>query len=170
MKQAATIEEIIKHLTELGAGNHPDNVANIHALPRYYLISLAEDEFMDLVFLQTETLSKIVPADADRRLKAVAQRASELPPTETNLGSNWDIAAMLARFRQTDYRQRNYRLPALVLRDTRSSECHWAPNGWYLQDGSHRALAYCMTILAGEIQYFQQLAFCATSKHFDRSP
>ena len=26
-----------------------------------------------------------------------------------------------------------------------------------------------MTIIAGEIQYFPQLAFCATSKHIERS-
>ena len=100
--------------------------------------------------------------------------ASGLPPPQADISTaaNKGINAIKRRFLENLFhnRQRNYRLPALVLRDTRSSECHWAPNGWYLQDGSHRALAYCMTILAGEIQYFQQLAFCATSKHFDRSP
>lgn len=169
MIRPATIAEIEDHLIKLGGGNHPDNMATIQAFPRHYLLSLAEQEFMDLVFLATPKLSKIVPSDSDRRLRAVAQRASQLLPTETNLGSNWDIAATLARFRDSDFQQPDFRLSAFVLRDTRDSERRWTSDGWYLQDGSHRALAYCMMILAGQIQYSSQLAFCATSKHINPS-
>jgi hypothetical protein len=162
--RSATIEEIAEHLVKLGAGNHDDNMRTVRAFPRHFLLSLDEQAFMDLVFLQIPTLGKIVPSGSDRRLRAVAQRASRLLPAENHLGSNWDLAAMLARFRKSDFRQPDFRLPPFVLRDTRDSERIWPRAGWYLQDGSHRALAYCMTVLHGEIQYSPQLAFCATSK------
>ncbi len=127
MNRPATIDEIVEHLIKLGAGNHDDNTATIREFPRHYLLSLTEQEFMDLVFLQTKTLSKIVPPDCDRRLRAVALRASQLLSTEANLGSNWDLTTTLARFRQADFRQPDFRFPAFVLRDTRGSERRWAP-------------------------------------------
>jgi hypothetical protein len=170
MMRGATIDEIEAHLLSLGAGNQEDNMKVIREFPCHYLLTLAEQDFMDLVFLQTPTLSKIVPTDSDRRLNAVARRASQLSPTDAKLGGNWDIASTLSRFRASYLRQPECRLPAFVLRDARGSECDWAAEGWYLQDGSHRALAYCMVILTGEMRYSPQLAFCATSRHVDRAP
>jgi hypothetical protein len=169
MIRRATIDEIEEHLLRLDGGNHEDNMKIVREFPRHYLLTLAEQDFMDLVFLQRKALSKIVPTDSDRRLRAVAQRASQLSPPETNLGSNWDIATTVSRFRESYLRQPNLQLPALVLRDTHGSECQWSADGWYLQDGSHRALAYCVMILTGEMQYCSQLAFCATSRHIDPS-
>jgi hypothetical protein len=168
MIRPATIDEIEAHLRALGAGNHEDNMKIVREFPRHYLLTLAEPDFQSLVFLQMRTLSKIVPMDSDRRLAAVARRASQLPPTEGNLGSNWDIAATVKRFRET-HPGRSCHLPEFVLRDTRGSERQWAADGWYLQDGSHRALAYCMAIAAGEMQYSPQPAFCATSRHINQS-
>ena len=166
MIRRAIIDEIEMHLLALGAGNHEDNMKIVGEFPRHYLLTLAEPDFQSLVFLQTPTLSKIVPPDSDRRVAAVARRASRLPPPEANLGSNWDISATFTRFRDA-YLGQPCHLPAFVLRDTRGSERQWAADGWYLQDGSHRALAYCMAIVAGEMQYSPQQAFCATSRHID---
>jgi len=168
MLRRATIDEIEAHLRALGAGNHEDNMQIVREFPRHYLLSLAESDFQSLVFLQTRALSKIVPAGLDRRLGAVARRASELPPREMNLGSNWDISATVDLFRGR-YVGQPCHLPALLLRDIRGSERQWAEDGWYLQDGSHRALAYCMTMVSGEMQYASQWAFCATHRHLDES-
>ena len=168
MIRHATIDEIEAHLRALGAGNHEDNMKIVREFPRHYLLTLTESDFQNLVFLQTRTLSKLVPPDSDRRLAAVARRASRLLPAEANLGSNWDITATVTRFRDA-YPSPSCDLPAFVLRDTRGSERQWAAEGWYLQDGSHRALAYCMAIVAGEMQYSPQLAFCATSRHINES-
>lgn len=163
--RSATVSEIEDHLLKLGGGNHEDNVARITEYPRHYLISLTDQAFLDLVFMESRTVCKIVPPDSDRRLKAVAQRALNLSPTDTNLGGNWDIASIRIRFEGSNFRDPNFRLPALVLRDTRDSETRWSPDGWYLQDGCHRALGYCMAILAGDAEFRPQLAFCATSKN-----
>jgi hypothetical protein len=164
MIRSATIEEIERHLISLGGGNHVDNMKVIRKFPRHYQMSLTETELNELVFLQRSTVSKIVPPNSDRRLKAVAQRARELSPTEATLGSNWDITVLITRFRQFSLSEPKIHLPALVLRDTHGTESDWSPGGWYLQDGSHRALAYCMMILAGEMEYQEQLVFCATFK------
>jgi hypothetical protein len=169
MIRRATIDEIEAHLRALGGGNHEDNMKIVREFPRHYFLTLVEPDFQSLVFLQTRTLSKIVPAHSDRRLVAVARRASQLSPTEANLGTNWNIAVTVRDFREM-YPGRSCHLPALVLRDTRGSERQWIADGWYLQDGSHRALAYCMAIVAGEMQYSPQPAFCATSRHINESP
>ena len=168
MIRRVTIDEIEAHLRALGGGNHEDNMKIVREFPRHYILTLVEPDFQSLVFLQRRILSKIVPTDSDRRLAAVARRASQLSPTAANLGSNWDIGATVTRFREM-YPGRSCRLPALVLRDTRGSERRWVADGWYLQDGSHRALAYCMAIVAGEMQYSPQPVYCATSRHIDES-
>jgi hypothetical protein len=160
----SAIHEIEIHLLKLGGGNHEDNMKAIREFPRHYLMSLAEQDFMDLIFLETPKLSKLVPAGSDRRLKAVARRATQLLPVETNLGSNWNIAKIRAQFRDFRIEQPNEQMPAFVLRDTRSSERQQAPYGWHLQDGCHRALGLCMAILNGEAQYYPQVAYCATNK------
>jgi hypothetical protein len=164
MIRTATVQQIEEHLISLGGGNHDDNMARVREYPRHYLISLTEQQFRDLVFLQNPTTAKITPHNSDRRLVAVAQRALELPRPESKLGPNWDIAANFDRFRQAISRESVPELPALLLRDLRgSSESRWSPGGWYLQDGSHRALSYCMAILAGELDFITQSAYCATS-------
>lgn len=168
MIRRTTIDEIEAHLRALGAGNHEDNMKIVREFPRHYLLTLTEPDFRSLVFLQTRKLSKIVPQGLDRRLEAVARRASQLPPPEARLGGNWDIAETVARFRRA-YAGRSCEMPAFLLRDTRGSEGHWAEDGWYLQDGSHRALAYCMAIDASEMQYSPQPAFCATSRYINES-
>jgi hypothetical protein len=163
----ATLREIEDNLIDLGGGNHPDNMAQVRAFPRHYLLYLTEDQFMELVFLQIPTLSKIAPDGQDRRLRAVANRATILNADEMNLGGNWNIHETLTRLKQSDLGADGFSLGGLLLRDTRGSEASWAPDGWYLQDGSHRALAYCMKILSRETQYQPQPTFCATCKKFN---
>jgi hypothetical protein len=165
--RSAEIKEIEQHLIELGSGNHSDNLAQVRAFPRHYLVRLTEEEFMQVVFLQTRAISKIAPAGHDRRLRAVATRATALTDDEMNLGGNWNIRETLIRLEQYDFRAEGFSLPALLLRDTRGSESDWAPQGWYLQDGSHRALAYCVKIVSQETRYQPQSAFCATLRWFD---
>jgi hypothetical protein len=164
MLRTATIQEIETHLIELGMGNHSDNIACIRGFPRHYFLDLTEHEFMNLVFLQTSTVYKIAPPHQDRRLKIVAQRASGLSVDDTNLGPNWNIAEVIGRFKNITSDEEGCHLPALLLRDTKNSERKWSQDGWYIQDGSHRALAYCMSLLAGEKEYSPQTAFCATNR------
>jgi len=159
------VDEIETHLKSLGAGNHLDNIKVVSSFPNHYLLSLEKEEFMDLIFLQSREVAKIVPPETDRRLRVVAHRAGGLPATESRLSGNWDILANLARLKKSILHDLSLALPAFVLRDVRGSESRWSKS-WYLQDGSHRALAYCMMILAGEVNYQCQLAFCATSKTF----
>jgi hypothetical protein len=159
------VDEIETHLKSLGAGNHLDNMKVVRSFPNHYLLSLEKEEFMDLIFLQSHEVAKIVPSETDRRLRVVAQHARGLSAIESRLSGNWNILANLSRLQKSILHDLALPLPAFLLRDVRGSESCWS-NGWYLQDGSHRALAYCMMILAGEVNYRCQLAFCATSKTF----
>lgn len=168
MMRSATVREIEDHLVKLGGGNHSDNMTQTTVFPHHYLLYLNEVEFMNLVFLQIPALSEIAPAGHDRRLRAVAKRASTLGQGKMNLGGNWNIEEALTQFETTfEFRAQGFSLPALLLRDTRGSEAQWSPDAWYLQDGSHRALVYCMKILSRETQYQPQPAFCATCKQFN---
>jgi len=162
-----TTSEIEDHLVKLGAGNHSDNMTRVKAFPRHYLLFLSEPEFMDLVFLQIPMLSKIAPKGHDRQLRAVAERASALNQNEMHLGKNWDIEEALTRFEALDHQANGSSLTALLLRDAHGAEARWSPDGWYLQDGSHRALAYCIKILSRKTQYLPQAAFCATYRRFN---
>jgi len=158
----SSIEEIERHLLDLGAGNHKDNMVVMREFPHHFRVTLPQDIFMNLVFLQTSIVGKIVPSNEDRTLGTVAQRALSLGKEETNLGPNWNISEAITRFDNQYPPHQDVVLTALVLRESRGSELRWGP--WYLQDGSHRALAYCMAILSGKFSYVPQGAFCAANK------
>jgi len=159
------------HLMSLGGGNHQDNMQSISFLPdegtpNYYLISLSEDEFFNLVFLQNNEVLAISPRGEDRRLRAVGTRALDLLNTGGNrLSENWNLESNYNRFISFVRDRKAYELPALVLRDARGSELEYEGARWYLQDGSHRALANAMAILRRESRYQPISAYCATAKN-----
>lgn len=165
--RSVAVREIEDHLVKLGGGNHSDNLVQIKRYPRHYLLRLTEADFMSLIFLQTAALRRIAPVGHDRRLQAVAERVRLLSPDAMNLGSNWNLGAMLSRFEHVSIRAKHLCLSSLLVRDARGEENRWSPDGWYLQDGSHRALAYCVKIVSQELPYQPQLAFCATLRRFD---
>jgi hypothetical protein len=122
-------------------------------------ISLTEGEFFELVFLQSERTMKIAPRGGSRTLREVAKRAINLG--QPNLGANWDLAENLQRVRRA-LRAGNIFQSTLVVCEARNGEEQYAP--WYLQDGSHRALAYATLILLNEVQFGQQQAYCSMSR------
>jgi len=164
MVRTATVQEIEEHLKRLGAGNHIDNMNQVRRFSHHYSLTLNADDFFSLVFCEIPEVSRIVPSQSDRRLRAVAERAIKLSESDTYLGSNWDIAEIKSRSLTASVNVPGYQIPALLLRDVGRSEAKWSPNGWYLQDGAHRALGYAMMVLEGRISYRSQSAYCATNR------
>ncbi len=150
------LDEIEEHLIRLGAGNHSDNMARLRQYQCYLCMAMNEDDFLSTVFLQNEEVLTIAPRGDSRSLRNVASRA--IDSKLRVLSSNWDLNRNLERMRR-QLASGDICLDSPVLCETRTSEKkHGA---WYLQDGSHRSLAYAMLVLMGEVQYGQQIAFCA---------
>ena len=155
-----TQNEVVQHLLRMGAGNHGDNVRVLEQFTHVFLTELSEQEFLDLVFLQTSPLEMICPRGADRRLKAVATRA--LTISQPRLGANWDLDDV--RQRTEDALRFAQGFQALLLREAKHSELNHGI--WYLQDGSHRALGYSIAFLGGRISYTAVTAYVCTSQTF----
>ena len=94
-------------------------------------------------------------------LAAVARRAISLG--QPRLTANWNLAENLCRMREKLASASNIFGNALVICEARGGEEEYGP--WYLQDGSHRALACAMLMLLNEAQYERQIAYCSMSKH-----
>ena len=92
------------------------------------------------------------------RSSAVANRAIKLGLPE--LSDNWNLAKNLCRMREK-LGQESIFQEVLVLCEARDGEERWGP--WYLQDGSHRAIACSTLMLLNEAQYERQLAYCSMS-------
>jgi len=158
------LQEIEDHLIRMGRGNHRDNMQRLSRFECHCSLSLVENEFFELVFLQNIEVGKIAPQGADRTLSAVSKRAIKLG--QPKLSDNWNLAENLSRMREKLV-QGSVSLEALVVCESRSSEERWGP--WYLQDGSHRALAFATMILLNEAQYEQQIAYGSMSKRMYQS-
>lgn len=150
------LDEIEKHLRHLGAGNHSDNMACLRQFQCYLCIAMNEEDFLDTVFLQNYEVQTIAPQGRSRTLRDVARRAIDSKLRVLSL--NWDLDRNLERMR-SQLASGGICLDSLVLRETRTGEKEHG--AWYVQDGSHRSLAYAMLVLMGEVQYVQQIAFCA---------
>ena len=155
--QEVVLEVIEKHLLQLRAGNHPDNMKRLNRFEYHYSVVLSEEDFFSLVFLQNPEVGKIAPADQDRTLRAVAQRAISLG--QSTLSDNWNLATNLDLMRER-LRKGNV-LEPVVICEARNGEEVYGP--WYLQDGSHRALAYAILMLLSETNYQGQRAYCSMS-------
>ena len=165
----SSVPEIEKHLISLGAGNHEDNMREVRKHRYHWLAELSESNFRNLVFLQRPDLAQIVPNGQDRTLEAVAKRALKLPEGERKLATNWDIERLYAKTNSFLSAPTSQSLPAILLRDARGGELDWAPGGWYIQDGSHRALGYLIAILDGLTSYESLSAYCATNRSWATS-
>jgi hypothetical protein len=148
-----------RHLLDLGAGNHSDNMQRLARFAHHYLVSLDEDEFFGLVFLQCDEVLSIAPRGFDRRLRTVAQRAITLG--QPKLSDNWDLTKNLYRMREKLNVSENLQQP-LAICEARDGEQQFGP--FYLQDGSHRALARATLMLLNEAAFERQIAFCSMGK------
>jgi hypothetical protein len=155
----SSLQEIENHLIRMGRGNHSDNMERLRRFECHCSVRLVEREFFELVFLQTPEVRNIAPPGADRTLRAAAKRAINLG--QPRLSGNWDLAENLRRTREK-LGQGNIFQEALVVCESRNGEERWGP--WYLQDGSHRALACATLILLNEAQYVYQIAYCSMSE------
>ncbi len=160
--RTSTNEEIENHLLTLGGGNQEDNMKQVNAAPNHFLIELAENDFRNLVFF---ALKGLVPPHGTRTLEKVALLAASMPSSDRFINSNWDLNLV---FEKTDIflKTNTKAFQSLVLRDVRDSgsEFESAPNGYYLQDGSHRALGYCVAMITHGVPYHPQSAYLATKK------
>jgi hypothetical protein len=154
-----TREAIENHLLRLSGGNHRDNMERVGRFECHCSVSLAEEEFFELVYLQNDEVVRIAPRGDDRTLRAVGKRAINLQ--QPKLAGNWDLALNLSRMRERLGKGSIFG-EALVLCEARDGEEQHGP--WYLQDGSHRALACATLMLLYEAQYEEQLAFCSMTK------
>lgn len=155
VKHAVTVEDVEAHLRALGGGNHTDNMAQVRGHAFHYLLELTAEELLGVVFLQADGLAELAPRGGDRRLGAVAARATTLG--SRRLGPNWDLGEIRARHAAVAGP-----LPALLLRDARGSETDHGGT-WYLQDGCHRALGQAIAILEGSPPCYQD-AYAATNR------
>lgn len=154
----AELETVEQHLVRLGGGNHRDNMTQLRRFDRHCIVQFAEEEFFGLVFLQNDEVLKIAPRGYDRTLHAVAKRAISLG--DVRLSSNWDLSENLRRMRESLSGESGPNEP-LVACEARDGEQQYGP--FYLQDGSHRALAFATLILLNEARYNPQSAFCSVS-------
>jgi len=156
-----SLDEIEGHLSRLGGGNHVDNMKRLRRFAIYLSATLTEVEFLSLVFLQSEEVLSIVPPGQNRTLGAAARRAIDL--RESKLSGNWDLAENLNRMR-TKLAHKGGRLEPLVLCEAREGE--QMHGQWYIQDGSHRALAYGTLLALGEVRYEHQETYCMSEQRY----
>jgi hypothetical protein len=157
--EQTSLEVIESHLLRMGGGNHPDNMERLRRFDCHCSVTLLEREFFELVFLQTDETVTIAPRGNDRTLQAVANRA--IKNGQPRLSDNWDLAENLRRMRER-IREGSMSQQPLVLCESRNGEEQHGP--WYLQDGSHRALAFATLILLNEVQYNPHKAYCSMSR------
>jgi hypothetical protein len=158
------LEVVENHLLQLGAGNHRDNMTRLRRFECHCSMALTEEEFYRLVFLQNDEVLRIAPRGYDRTLRAVAERAISLE--QPRLSANWDLAENLRRMREKLSKE-NFVQEPLVICEARDGEQQHGP--FYLQDGSHRALACATLVLLNERKYERQIAFCSMSKRVYQS-
>jgi hypothetical protein len=157
--EQVSLEVIENYLLRLGGGNHCDNMKRLRRFECHCSVSLVEEELFGLVFLQNDEVVRIAPRGDDRTLRAVARRAISLG--QPRLTANWNLSENLRRMREELGRGSIFR-EALVICEARDGEEEYGL--WYLQDGSHRALACATLMLLNEGQYERQIAYCSMSK------
>jgi hypothetical protein len=152
------LERVEQHLVHLGAGNHRDNMMRLRRFDHHCMVEFAEEDFFGLVFLQNDEVLSIAPRGYDRTLRAVAKRAIVLG--EAKLSANWDLSENLRRMRKS-LADDSAPIEPLVLCEARDGEQQYGR--FYLQDGSHRALAFATLVLLNEAPYKPQSVFCSAS-------
>lgn len=155
----AELETVEQHLVHLGAGNHRDNMTRLRRFDRHCIVEFSEEDFFGLVFLQNDDVLRIAPRGYDRTLRAVAKRAILL--RDARLSANWDLGENLRRLRERISKHSLLLKEQLVVCEAHDGEQQHGP--FYLQDGSHRALAFASLILLNEAPYSPQSAFCSVS-------
>lgn len=164
VKSQISYDEIEAFLEELGNFNVEDTRKSLSELQYFYRVLLDEDEFLSLVFLSNPEVRIIVPHNADRRLRAVAERAIQNIDAE-RMSENWHIAEIFSHTSDMASSRTLYEFKPLVIRDLRRSEVHIPSAFKYLHDGSHRSLGLAMLILMGKVEFVPVSAYLATNQH-----
>ena len=92
------LETVEQHLVHLGAGNHRDNMTRLRRFDHHCIVELTEEDFLGLVFLQSDEVLNIAPRGYDRTLRAAAKRAIMLGDArvlEFALGRVGSVAAAM---------------------------------------------------------------------------
>jgi len=158
----ASPDEIRDHLSRLG-GNLADNLLSLGIDPvvvsmKHYFVSLREEDFLGMVFLQNDHVRRIVPNGSDRSLSSVVRNAIVALQSSPFLHSNWQLDKIYAETIRT-----NGQFKPLALRDSKpSSELPFGE--FYLQDGCHRALGYAMALNNHTLIYEVKEAYLSTRK------
>lgn len=95
--QQVGLEVIEAHLPKLGGKNHDDNINRLRRFDHHCSVSLNQDEFLGLVFLQNDEVVRISPRGGDRKIRAVANRAIGLG--QPTLSDHWNLAKNLELMR-----------------------------------------------------------------------
>jgi hypothetical protein len=155
-----SLQVVEDHLLHLGRGDHCDNMKRLQRFECHCSVSLAEEEFLGLVFLQNREVARIAPPGCNRTLRVVAQRAIDLG--QPKLSGNWDLAGNLRQMREKLLSGSIYQ-EALVICEARG-DGEERYGQWSLQDGSHRALAFATLMLLLDARYEPQKAYCSMSR------
>jgi hypothetical protein len=159
-----TLNEIEEHLRCLGGGNHRDNMKRLQRFESYCSVSLTEEEFLELVFLQNDEVLLICPRGKNRTVRAVATRAIGLG--QPRLTANWDLAENLFRMREKLGSASIFKEKLVVCQAENDEEQYGT---WYIRDGSHRALACATLMLLNHAQYEPQRAYYSMSRRMYES-
>jgi len=150
---------IEESLLRLGGGNHADNMKRLSRFQCHCYVLLSEKEFLGLIFLQNDEVTPIAPRGHDRKLQTVAERAIRLG--QPTLSPNWKLSENLDLMRKK-LETGSIFGETLTICEARDGEEAHGP--WYLQDGSHRALAYATLVLLHEETYSERTAYCSMSQ------
>ena len=135
-------------------GNSTDNRDSLKSYTHLYATCVTEACFWALVFLDNHETHDLV--SNGRSLRAAAKRALEMNDAE--LSENWNLATVKATFNE---RSDTSKWGPIFLRPATPGE---RPHGrWYIQDGSHRCLAYAMHILKNNCSYIPLFAHVASN-------
>lgn len=160
-----TYSEIESYLIELGSFNQNDTRHVLTVFPRFYLVSISQDEFLKCVFLSTRVTERISPPNQDRRLLAVTDRAMEiLEIGRGDLGPNWDIQKVFDKS-VAEIKASRDPIGRIVLRDPKDNETRFRPVFKYIHDGCHRSLGYAMAVKQGIVVYTPVQAYLTTAEN-----
>lgn len=155
-------EEIIGHLEFLGSFDQEDTAEVIKPHNYFYLVELTEDEFLNNVFLSSDSVRHFVPEGEDRKLRDVADNAKRNIENNENLGEGrWNLTRIITK--TEDWIRSKSSPSIIVIRDLKNGELEIQDAFKYIHDGCQRSLGYAIKILSGEVKYKKKKAYLATN-------
>ena len=158
----ASYEEIINHLESLGSFDRKDTEEVLKPYNYYYLVELTKDEFLNSVFLSSDSVRHFVPQDEDRKLRSVAENANRNLTSNDNLGEGkWNLIRIISETQ--NWIRSKSPLSPIVIRDLKNGELEIPNASKYIHDGCHRSLGYAIKIINKKTTYKKTKAYLATN-------